>query len=246
MTDRTFLQNEITSARTELARLRDERTRLQCSDREGAKRLREQIGRAAEDVQDLETELADFDTLEASATRVAQRADGRDHAAKAVQSAHDDLALWKTLHTQLTAARNTAKLISEQGQIAASHVASALAAHDSGASHGAYGLAVPLAAASDSGTVEAVACEIKTLIESLPGAHRIASEWISLNAYAFTRATPGGRPSMVEARRNAAASLRARLAPVCSEPAPVDTTRQRALEAADERLVSETFGGIAA
>ena len=217
--DRQHLINEIASARTELQRLRDERARLQPGDRDGGARFRGLIATAAADLADLESELKDFDSNEAGAARKAERAQGRAAAAAAIDIA-SDTALWSTLSRQLADARATARKLAERGQQAASHVSAALRSHSAiNAAEGSRaGLLLPPAAGSDSGTVEALAVELKSLIESCPGNFRLTAEWLLPNHYAFSPATPGPRPSLLDARQRAAENLRAQLQGLCSEP----------------------------
>ena len=246
--DRTHLTNEIASARTELQRLRDERARLQPGDRDGGTRYRQMITRAGDDMADLEAELVEFDTTESSTVRKAERAQGRAAAAAAIDIA-GDLALWKTLQSQLADARKTAAALAQRGRQAAEHATAAIRAHSvADATEGSRGgLVLPPAAGSDSGTVEALAVSLKELIESCPGGFRLTSEWLSPNNYAFSRATPGPRPTLIEARTSAVGALRQRLGTLCHEPAPVDGTQPADDEhRADARLVRGTFGRHAA
>ena len=246
--DRLFLVREIESAQTELQRLRDERARLQPGDRAGATRYRQMIDAAGAEVRDLDAELVEFDTTESSTVRKAERAQGRAAAAAAIDIA-GDLALWKTLQVQLDDARKTAAALAQRGRQAAEHATAAIRAHSvADATEGSRGgLVLPPAAGSDSGTVEALAVSLKELIESCPGGFRLTSEWISPNFYAFSRATPGPRPTLIEARTRAVGALRERLGTLCHEPAPVDAAQHGDDERrADVRLVRETFGRHAA
>lgn len=217
--DRQHLINEIVSARTELQRLRDERAKLAPGDRESAARFRALIATANSDLADLQSELEQFDLKEASAERQAERARGRAAAAAAIKATDDSVRLWATLQKHLADARTTAAALKAHGDHVAQQVVAALAAQ--GAGHGernTIGLLIPPAAGSDSGTVEAVAEELKALIESMPGSFRLTSEWLTPNHYAFSRATPGARPSLLDVRSKAAERLRESLASVCAEP----------------------------
>lgn len=218
--DRMYLTVEIESARTELQRLRDERAKpVHHGDREVGARFRNLIATASADLADLEAELAAYDLNEAGEVRKAERARGRETAAAAIKATDDSMLLWAKLTAQLSEARTTAAALKAQGDDVAQRVMSAVRAQGNGhAEQNKLGLLIPSAAGSDSGTVEAVADELKALIDSLPGSFRLTSEWLMPNFYAFSRATPGPRPTLLDARTRATQTLRASLSTLCPEP----------------------------
>lgn len=220
--NRQYLTTEIQTARDELQRLRDERLKLTPGDREGGARFRTMIAAANADLADLEAELKQFDLVESSAERKAERARGRASAAALVKAAGDSTKLWTTLMTHLAAARATATELKALGQANGETLKAALAAHsDRAGATNTLSLLIAPASGSDTMTAQALAEELKSLIDEMPGSFRITSEYIQPNHHMFSFATPGPRPTVLDARRRAVQVLKESLATVCAEPTGV-------------------------
>lgn len=223
--DRQRLTTELQTARDELQRLRDERAKLTPGDRDGGARFRGLIATANADLADIERELADFDATEAGEARKAERALGRAAAAAAIKATDDSTKLWATLQKQLADARATAAELKALGEQTAQNVVAALAAQGTGsAERNTTSLLVPRAAGSDTMTVQALSESLKVLIDAVPGSFRVTSEFIQPVHFAFSFATSGPRPTMLDARARAAETLRDSLKDVCAEPRPVART----------------------
>lgn len=224
--DRIYQIKEIASAHAELQRLRDERTRLAPGDREGTTRYRQMIDAAGAEVRDLEAELAEHDAHEGSAARVAERECGRASAAYANKTLADTVDLWANLHEALAVARAAAEELKARGEEAKGAVDKTLRVHygqDVDRLLSKSAVVYPNTEGSDGGTVEALAFQLKALIEALPGGARLAREWLLPNYYAFARAKPlAALPSLHDARIAAANNVHMHLSTLCQEMAPVE------------------------